>query len=512
MTSPPCPSPPGRRRPPDFRVAIVGAGFAGLGTAIRLRQAGVDDYIVLERADDVGGTWRDNSYPGCACDVQSHLYSFSFAPNPDWSRSFSPQPEIWAYLRRCARDFGVLPHVRFGHDVRAAAWDDGARRWTIETSRGPLTASVLVMAQGALSDPAVPPLPGLERFEGTAFHSARWDHAFDLAGRRVAVVGTGASAIQLVPEIQPVVSALHLFQRTPPWVIPVLGRELSDFERRLYRRFPLAQRVARGAIYGAHELLVLALRHPRLARQLERGALRHLARAVGDPVLRARLTPRYTIFCKRILRSNSYLSSLTRPNVELVTEGIAEIRARSIVTTDGVERAVDAIVFATGFRPTAPPLASGVRGRDGRTLAEAWSGSPSAHLGTTVAGFPNFFLLLGPNTGLGHTSVVYMIEAQVEHVLDALRHMARAGVDALEPTPEAQAAWLAEVGRRMRGTVWVAGGCRSWYLDATGRNSTLWPDFTWRFRRRLARFAPSEFVAAGAGNARPTASADAVSA
>ncbi|HEX8559484.1 MAG TPA: NAD(P)/FAD-dependent oxidoreductase [Pyrinomonadaceae bacterium] len=479
------------------RVAIIGSGFGGLGAAIRLRQRGEEDFLVFERAGEVGGTWRDNSYPGCACDVQSHLYSFSFAPNPGWTRSYSAQPEIWDYLRRCARDFGVLPHVRFNHEVREAAWDDDAQLWRVETSRGTYTASVLVMASGALSEPRVPEIPGLGGFEGRSFHSARWAHDYDLRGKRVAVIGTGASAVQFVPEIQPLVSRLHVFQRTPPWVMPRTDRPFSERERELFRRFPALQRAARAGIYAFRELFVFGFRHLRLSRLIRRVALRHLAKAVSDPALRARLTPDYDIGCKRILVSNDYLPALTRPNVELVTAPVREARARSIVDGEGVERPVDAIIFGTGFRVTDQPLAGRVRGRGGVTLEEVWRGSPRAHLGTTVAGFPNLFILLGPNTGLGHTSVVYMIEAQIELLLGALDYMGRSGAAEFEPRPEAQAAYVAEVDRRMRGTVWTTGGCASWYLDRTGRNSTLWPDFTWRFRRRLARLDPAEYVTSG---------------
>jgi len=483
-----------RRHNFNARVAIIGSGFGGLGAAIRLKQAGIEDFIIFERAGDVGGTWRDNTYPGCACDVESHLYSFSFAPNPDWTRSFSPQPEIWSYLQRCARDFGVLPHIRFRHEVRESVWDEAAQHWRIETSQGSYTASVLVSASGALSEPVVPELPGLETFQGKAFHSARWDHDYDLTGRRVAVIGTGASAIQFVPRIQPKVARLHLFQRTPPWIIPRHDRALSEFEHRLFRRFPLAQRAARSSIYLFRELFLLPFRHLRLAGQVERLARRHLERAVPNAELRAKLSPDYSIGCKRILISNDFLPSLTRPNVEVVAEGVAEVRRHSIVDRCGVEREVDAIIFGTGFRATDPPLAEHIRGREGRTLSEVWGGSPQAHAGTTVAGFPNLFILLGPNTGLGHNSVVYMIEAQIEHLLSALDHMRRHAASVIEPRPEAQAAFVAEVRRRMEGTVWVAGRCVSWYLDATGRNSTLWPDFSWRFRRRVARLNPDEYV------------------
>lgn len=478
----------------DTSVAIIGSGFGGLGVAIRLRQEGEEDFLIFERASDVGGTWRDNSYPGCACDVQSHLYSLSFAPNPGWTRSFSPQPEIWDYLRRCARDFRLLPHLRLEHEVLGAAWDDAAQLWRIETSRGRFNASVLVMAAGALSEPSLPNLHGLDKFKGKVFHSARWDHGYDLTGKRVAVVGTGASAIQFVPEIQPVVERLHIFQRTPPWIMPRRDRALGGFERRLFRSFPSAQRAARAAIYLFREAFLLGFRSTRAARYVERIARRHLERSVPDPEMRAKLTPSYAIGCKRILVSDNYLPALARPNVELVTAAAVEVRERGIVGADGVEREVDAIIFGTGFRVTDPPLAGHVRGRDGRTLSEVWAGSPKAHVGTTVAGFPNLFILLGPNTGLGHTSVLIMIEAQIEHMLSALRHMRRRGAASVEPKAEAQAAYVADVERRTRGTVWVAGGCASWYIDSKGRNSTLWPDSTWRFRRRVERFDPSEYL------------------
>jgi cation diffusion facilitator CzcD-associated flavoprotein CzcO len=479
---------------PHARVAIVGSGFAGLGAAIRLRQAGVEDVLVFERADDVGGTWRDNAYPGCACDVPSHLYSFSFAPNPGWSRAFSRQPEIWAYLRACAERFGVRDRVRTGHELERADWEEAARRWRLQTTGGTYTADVLVSAVGAFSEPAVPRLAGLETFAGAAFHSARWKHGHDLRGRRVAVVGTGASAVQLVPEIQPLVARLHVFQRTAPWIVPRRDRALTPLEHRLYRRVPRAQRLARAGIYWGREMLVPAFRHPRLMAVNARIARHHLEASVPDPALRARLTPDYTIGCKRILLSNDYLPALTRPNVELVTDPIAEVRPHAIVTRDGVEREVDTIVFGTGFRVADMPIAERLHGRGGVRLADVWAGSPRAHLGTTVAGFPNLFLLLGPNTGLGHTSVVVMIESQIAHLLAALRHLEASGAAALEPRPEAQARSVAHVQQRMRGTVWTAGGCASWYLDRTGRNSTLWPDFTWRFRRRLERLDPREYA------------------
>ena len=478
----------------DTRIAIIGGGFGGLGMAIQLKKRGIGDFVVLERADDIGGTWRDNSYPGCACDVESHLYSFSFALNPDWTRSFSRQPEIRRYLRDCAERFGVMPHVRFGHEVRAMRWEEDAQRWRIESSAGTLTASVVVVATGPLSDPVVPDLPGAERFRGVSFHSAQWNHACDLTGRRVAVIGTGASAVQFVPEIQRRVAKLDLYQRTPPWILPRLDRDFSEKERRRFRRWPLLQRLHRARIYLQHEALVVLFRHPRMMQRAQRVAFRHLKKTIADPALRAKLTPGYTMGCKRILLTNEYLPALGQPNVEVITTGIGEIRERSIVDRAGVERPVDAIIYATGFRPTDPPLAATTIGLEARTLSETWVGSPKAYLGTMAAGFPNLFMLLGPNTGLGHSSVVYMIEAQLAQVMKVLRYMERAGLSSIEPRAEAQEAFVAEVEGRMRGTVWTAGGCASWYLDVTGRNSTIWPDFTWRFRRRLSRLRARDYL------------------
>lgn len=482
--------------PPHTHVAIVGSGFSGLGAAIRLKQAGIHSLAIFERAGELGGVWRDNSYPGAACDVQSQLYALSFAPNPAWTQRYARQPEILAYLQRTARDFGVLPHLRFNHAVRALAWDAAAQRWAIETTQGCYTAAVLVLAAGALAEPKIPPIPGLGQFQGALFHSARWDHALDLRGRRVAVVGTGASAIQFVPAIQPLVARLHLFQRTPAWVLPRDDRAIGWGARRLVRRFPLARLAMRARIYLLSELEGLGFRHPWLMAYAEQAARAHLAAAVADPALRARLTPGYTIGCKRILLSDDYYPAVAQPNVELVTAGIAEVRAHGILGADGCERPIDALILATGFQVADFPIARVVRGRAGRTLAEVWAGSPQAHLGTTVAGFPNLFILQGPNTGLGHTSVLYMIEAQIEHLVQALGYMARHGLAAIEPRPEAQAAFVAEVDRRMRGTVW-ASGCASWYLDATGRNAAIWPGATYEFRRRVARFRPREYVVQG---------------
>lgn len=495
------------RQKRHVRIAIAGTGFGGLGTAIRLLEDGERDFLIFERASDVGGVWRENTYPGCCCDVESHLYSFSFAPNPDWSHRYARWNEIQRYLRDCAENRGVLPHIRFGHEIRRATWSDDAQHWVLETNQGTFTANVFVAATGALSEPSTPKIPGIETFQGKTFHSARWDHTYDLNGKKVAVIGTGASAIQIVPAIQPKVAKLSLFQRTPPWILPRRDRAITESERERLREFPLLRWLVRAGIYTRRELMAAFFLDTRLAGVAEKLALSYLERKVPDPALRAKLTPNYRMGCKRVLISDDYLPSLTKENVDVVTSSIREIRAHSIVTEDSLgnreEHEVDAIVFGTGFNVQESPVANLVRGRDGRSIAEVWKaeGRMAAHLGTTVAGFPNFFLIQGPNTGLGHTSVIIMIEAQIAHIINALRFMKKHGHASVEPKREAQATWVAEVDRKMRGTVWTSGGCASWYLDAQGRNSTLWPGFTFTFRQRVERFKPSEYVVV---RARPT--------
>jgi cation diffusion facilitator CzcD-associated flavoprotein CzcO len=445
---------------------------------------------VLERNEGVGGTWWANTYPGCACDVPSHLYSFSFAPNPDWTRTYSRQPEIRDYLRRVVEEHGVTPHIRLGCEVKGARWAED--HWAIETSQGPVTAKVLVSAAGPLVEPKLPDFPGLERFQGPAFHSARWDHSAELKGKRVAAIGTGASAIQFVPKIAPDVEQLHVFQRTPPWVMPHSARPITRTERRLFRLFPPLQRLVRGGIYTAREALVLGfVKRPRAMRLLERVSRRHMERSL-PPELIAKATPNYRLGCKRILPSNDWYPALARDNVELVTDAVTEVRERSIVTADGTEREVDAIVFGTGFHVVDMPVGQMVTGRDGLTLADVWNGSPRAHLGCTVPGFPNFFIMLGPNTGLGHSSMVYMLESQLAFVIGALRELRARNASTVEVRDEVVDKYNAEIQARLNGTVWNT-GCQSWYLDAQGRNPTLWPDWTWRFRQVTAHFDPAQY-------------------
>ena len=469
-------------------VLIVGTGFAGLGAAIAMEREG-REYVVLERADDLGGTWRDNRYPGCRCDVPSHLYSFSFALNPEWSETYSPQSEIREYLRRVAADHGVLERVRFDCEVRDARWDDQRQRWRLDTAQGTMTSEVLILGNGPLAEPAIPEIPGREDFQGTTFHSAAWsDH--DLTDERVAVIGTGASAIQFVPEIQPVVGSLTIFQRTPPWVLPHRNRPISEAERAVYRRFPGAQRLVRNLVYWSRELFATALfNNTSTLVRLERLATRHLRGQVPDPELRARLTPDYRPGCKRLLLSDDWYPALQRPDVEVVTEKITEIRPHAVVTSDGVEHEVDTIIYGTGFHVTDNPIAEKVTGAHGQTLAEAWQRhGAQAYLGSTVPGFPNLFLLAGPNTGIGHTSLVVMIEAQIGYVVDALRTRDERGAAAIDLRAPVLEAWIREIQAKAAGTVWNSGGCSSWYLDDEGRNTTLWPEHTFRFRRRTRRF------------------------
>ncbi|MGH3776811.1 MAG: flavin-containing monooxygenase [Pseudonocardiaceae bacterium] len=474
---------------PHVQVAIIGSGFAGLAMAIQLKRHGTADFVVLERASDVGGAWRDNTYPGCACDVPSTLYSFSFAANPDWTASFSPQREIHHYLRDCARRFGLHNHLRLRHEVLAAHWDCDRALWSIETSRGRFTTTVLVSATGQLSEPALPQLPGLERFTGTALHTSRWDHSLDLTAAKVAVIGTGASAVQLIPAIADRVAALHVFQRTAAWVLPQHNRVRNGFEHRVLRALPWLQRAARSALYWGRECALIGFTHPRIMQVVALLARLHLRRQVPDAALRAALTPTYAMGCKRVVRSSTFYPTLSREHVELVTEEIREVREHSVITADGTERQVDALVFGTGFRAAEMPMARLIHGRDGRLLAREWQDTGAqAYLGTTVAGFPNLFLLTGPNSALAHNSVVLGIETQVSYVLDALRVMQSHELAAVEVQPQVQEAFVREVQDRIAGTVWVTGGCRSWFLDAAGRNTTVWPWFTARLRRLTRRF------------------------
>jgi cation diffusion facilitator CzcD-associated flavoprotein CzcO len=478
---------------------VVGAGFAGLCAAIKLAEAGETDYVVIERGSDVGGTWRDNTYPGAACDVPSQLYSFSFAPNPDWSMSFSQQPEIQAYLRRTAESSGTLHRFVFETSVDDARWDAEQQRWIVATSPvdpgtggEPTTyaARTLISGAGGLSEPRLPDIEGIGSFAGELFHSARWNHDVDLAGKRVAVIGTGASSIQIVPAIQPEVAHLDVYQRTAPWVMPRHDRTYSRLERAALRRVPGLQKAYREAIYWGRESYVLPFtRRPGILAPVQRVAKAHIDKAIADPELRAKVTPDFRMGCKRILISNGYYPALAADSTEVVTDPIARVTPTGIVTADGTERPVDVLVVATGFHTTELPITERITGREGHTLAAQFDEQGmSAYKGTTVPGFPNLFLIVGPNTGLGHSSMVFMIESQVAYVVDALRTMRAHDYGTVEVTRRAERAFHADIQHRMRRTVWSTGGCASWYLDKHGHNTTLWPRSTFAFRALTRSF------------------------
>ena len=489
---------------PDHEVVIVGSGFSGLGMAIRLKEAGVHEFVVIEKAGSLAGTWRENTYPGCACDVPSHMYSFSFEPNPDWSEMYAPQHEIRDYLERCADKYGLRAHLRFSARAASATWDSDAAFWRCvvdgPSGREELTARFIVSGTGGLHVPAEPDFPGIESFEGHVFHSAEWNHEVDLDGKRVAVVGTGASAIQFVPEIAPQVERLDLYQRTAPWVLPKLDRRIPRFERRLYRRFPALQRAYRRGIYWYLELAILrGVQSERFGRLFEWMGRRNLERQVSDREKRRKLMPSYEFGCKRILMSNTYYRALDRRNADVVTDGIAEIRPRSIVDGAGVEREVDVIILGTGFDTQAMASSVALRGEGGRLLADEWAETGiQAHRGTMIAGYPNLFFLLGPNTGLGHNSVVFMIECQIRLAMQAIARARQAGAAGIAPKPEAQVAYNQRLQDELKDAVWSR-SCKSWYVDAHGRNITLWPHETWRFRSELLRLRPSEYELVGAG-------------
>ena len=482
--------------PARVETLVVGAGFAGLGTAIKLDEHGFGDFLVLDKGASVGGTWRDNTYPGAACDVPSQLYSFSFAPNPDWSRSFSPQPEIHAYLEHTAREAGVLDRFRLGVTVQDLVWDEHDQVWQVSTDHGDVTADTVITGSGGLSEPRLPDIAGIESFGGEIFHSARWNHDYDLTGKRVAVIGTGASSIQIVPEIAEQVAHLDVYQRTAAWVMPRKDRGYTALERFGFRHVPFLQKAYRTGIYWGRECFVPGFTvNPKLAAPAKKLALRNIERGISDPELRKAVTPNFQIGCKRILISNTYYPALARDDVDLVTDGIAEITPSGIVTRDGVTRAVDAIIVATGFYTTEQPIAQHIKGRDGRTLADAWSEQGmSAYKGTTIAGFPNLFQIVGPNTGLGHSSMVFIIESQIAYILSALQRMGERQIATVEPRPEAQRAWNEDLHRRMQRTVWNTGGCASWYIDDHGRNTTLWPRTTFKFRELLKEFDLDQYV------------------
>jgi cation diffusion facilitator CzcD-associated flavoprotein CzcO len=481
------------------RIAIIGCGFAGIGMAIRLKRMGIASFTIYEAGADVGGTWRENTYPGAACDIPSHLYSFSFEPNPSWSRTFASQQEILAYLKQCADKYGLAPSIRFRTRVGAVRFDESLRIWRLDLiaeggARRTAEADVVIAANGPLSRPSLPQIEGIERFTGKLFHSACWDHDYPLDGKRVAVIGTGASAVQFVPCIQPRVAHLCIYQRTPPWIMPRRDRAIGARAKRLFRFLPITQRLVRYALYWQHEARALAfVVEPKLMKQPMAFSLSYLARRIEDPTLRAKLTPHYRFGCKRVLLSSDYYPALRQPNVELVTTPIREIVADGVVTDDGEHRAIDAIICGTGFKLNDAGAPFTVIGLAGANLDARWrSVGPQAYLGTSIADFPNFFMITGPNTGLGHNSMVYMIESHITYVADCLRTLQRRGARTMEVRPEAQRAFNERLQQALHRTVWQT-GCRSWYLTKSGKNTALWPGFSFMFRRLTKRVRTNDY-------------------
>jgi len=500
---------PAQRRPVHTRALIIGTGFSGLGMGIALQQQGVD-FLILEKAEDIGGTWRDNSYPGCACDVPSHLYSFSFEPKADWKHLFSFQDEIWDYLKGVTEKYGLRRYIVFNSLVDRGHWDDEEYRWHVFTADGrEYVAQFLISGAGALHIPSIPDIDGRDEFRGAAFHSAQWDHSVDLSGKRVAVIGTGASAIQIVPEIVDTVSELLLYQRTPAWVVPRTNGAIPPMLRRAFENIPGLRLALRGGIYCFLEATAYGMtKQPDLLKVYEVLGKWNIRCHVRDPELRAKLTPHYRAGCKRILYSDNYYQAVANPKTELVTDRIARITRDGIVTADGVEGKVDVIVFATGFHVTDSYTYVDIKGPHGEDLVARWNREGlAAHRGIVVADVPNMFFLLGPNTGLGHTSVVFMIESQIRYVAQAIAAVDKAGAQALAPTRAAQDRFNEELQRKLAGSVWNTGGCRSWYLDEHGNNRVMWGGYTWQYWLATRSLNLAEYQFFGVGTGSPADSA-----
>ena len=481
---------------PDFPIAIVGSGFAGIGMAIRLKQAGIDSFTMFERASEIGGTWRDNTYPGAACDVPSHAYSLSFEQDPHWSYRYSPSREIHDYLLRLVEKWQLRPHLRFGTEIVGARFDEGRGVWTLSAANDQsFNARVVVSAVGGLVDPALPDIKGIPTFRGEIFHTARWNHSYDLAGRRVGVIGTGASAVQVVPSIAPQVERLRVFQRTPAWVVPKLDKRYSERAKRLYARYPFLLRASRFLQYAASELFgpMIFLDAPRLSAIGERMSAHHLHAQVSSPELREKLRPKFQFGCKRILVSDDYWAAFERENVDLVTEPIEEIVPEGIRTRDGMTHELDAIVLATGFAVGLAKAPFPVTGRAGRSLDVSWSHGAVAYKGMTVSGFPNWFILMGPNTGPGHTSVLVYTEAQISHTLQAIDRLRKDRLKYVEVRQEVQDRYNERIQRRMKYMVWSS-GCKSWYLSEDGMNRALYPGFAGEYALRARRFRPKDYT------------------
>lgn len=494
------------------KVVIVGAGFGGLCMAIKLKEAGISDFIILEKGLDVGGTWRDNTYPGAACDVQSHLYSFSFEGNPDWSRRYPGWKEIQSYIHRTTDKYNIRPFVQFNSEVMASEFNEKTGRWLVTLNDGSqVDTQHFILATGPLHVPSIPKIPGLNTFKGKQFHSAQWDHEFDLDDKNVVSIGTGGSAIQYLPEIAPKVKNLSVFQRTPAWVLPRDMRGYSDFNKKLFKTFPLMRKLHRMRLFATNESRVFPIFYKNLARPVQFLAKSFLNMQLKDPALRKKLTPKYTIGCKRILISNKYYPMFKRENVDLITDGIKEVRAHSIIDSNGKEHPADAIIFGTGFVTDPRIYLKGftLTGLPGRDIHKDWEKGTESYYGVSVEGYPNMFQLLGPNTGLGHNSVIFMIENQVEYVVKCIKKMDDKDAKYMDIKVTEQTSFNEGLQSRFKGTVWTS-GCQSWYQAGDGKNFFIWPGSTLRYQRELRNIdynvynwvgKPSEITVTGASEA-----------
>lgn len=474
------------------KVIIIGGGFAGLGAAIKMKEQGIEDFILLEKGDELGGVWRENTYPGCACDVPSALYSYSFEPNPKWSRVFAPQAEIKTYLQDVAAKHQIMPFVRLGHEALSATWSDQDGCWIIQTNQGEFRAQFSIMACGPMHEPVLPAVSGIENFAGEIFHSSRWRHDIDLTGKRVAVIGTGASAIQFVPQIQPQVSQLMVFQRTAQWILPKSDMNLPKPVQALFKLLPLTQQLMRGGVYGIFETINGGIQSPTAMKQFQRLAKLHLQLTIKDPELRRKLTPDFIIGCKRILQSNNWYPALAQPNVRVIASGLAKVEGNTLIASDGSQCEADIIILGTGFEIAEPPIAKRVFNRFGQSMAEVWQGSPEGYKGTMVADCPNGFLMFGPNVAVSSSAFI-IIEAQLTHIMDALRQAIELDIQTIEPDPEKTAVYNEKIQAALQSTVWNKGGCQSYFLDRNGRNSVAWPWTTFKLREQLSAFNLAEY-------------------
>ncbi|MCO5248063.1 MAG: NAD(P)/FAD-dependent oxidoreductase [Chitinophagales bacterium] len=477
------------------KVVIVGVGFAGIGMGIHLKKNGIDDFVMVEAEDGPGGTWRVNTYPGAACDVQSHLYSFSFEPYPNWSRMFGLQEEILQYQEDCCEKYGLYPHCTFDTRVTHALYNDDKGTWTVQTDTGKIyEAQFLVSGTGGLSKPAFPAIKGREKFKGDSFHSAQWNHTVSLKGKRVAIIGSGASAIQIVPSIVDEVAHLDYYQRTPSWVLPKPDRAIANIEKSVFKALPATQQMMRGGIYALMESRGLGfVVSPKIMSVAKMVGIMHINRYIKNPSLRGKVTPDYEMGCKRILMSNDYYQAVAKENVEVITDPIDSIDENGITTVDGLQRNVDVIVYCTGFHASEDVLQYDLKGKNGLDLNDLWvENDPEAYLGTTVSGFPNLFIMVGPNTGLGHNSMIYMIESQINYIIKAIHYMDRKSVQTIDVKPAVQEKYNKEIQARLDKTIWSS-GCQSWYLNKNGKNTTLWPGFTFEYRVRTRLFDPNKY-------------------